>query len=259
VPGADGDRGGGPSGAEVDGADGVGRLVVADVVGVAQTELAVGVPAPALHGAVVEDRARVRVGCRDGCGCTSYAEADGADCGGRLVVADVGHGAHAELAVTVVAPALHAPVVDQDAHVMGTDGQRRHRAARGQPQADGPRGAGSFVVADRGGVAVAQLAVVRPSPTAHGPSVVEHAHVLAAGADPTRQLPRRCVRRSRCAGVHPLGHGGDERRRHGRCRDQHDDEHERPRSHPGDIGPAVNRLERRAPGQLSAWRAVCGT
>ena len=180
------DRGGGAAGAEVDGGEVVAHLAgcVAAVVGVAQAELPVAVVAPALDGAVVEERAGVVAAGGDRGGGAAGAEVDGGEVVAHLagLVAAVVGVAEAELAVAVVAPALDGAVVEQRAGVVVAGGDRGGGAAGAE--VDGGKVVAHLagLVAAVVGVAEAELAVVVVAPALDG-AVVEQ----RAGVRPSRR------------------------------------------------------------------------
>ncbi len=179
--GADCDRG--AARAEVDRADRARRLVVANVSRVSVAELARESGAPAAHRAVIEDRAGVEVGGADRHGRAARAKVHRADRARRLVVADRGGVAVAELAVLAVTPAAQGAVVENRAGVVAP-GRDRHRGATSAEVDRADRGR-SLVIADRGGVAVAETAAVPPAPAAHRAVGEDRAAVGAAGVDPS--------------------------------------------------------------------------
>ncbi len=184
-----GDRGRGPAGAEVDGGQVVAQLAgtVAAGVGVAQAELAVVVPAPALHRAVVEEGADpVRADGHLG-GRAAGAQVHGGEVVTHLAggVAAVGGVAEAEEAEVVEAPALDGTVVEQ-----GTRLEAR--------RADGGGGAAGAEV--DGGEVVAHLA--RAVAPVVGAPCAEGAEGAAAPA-----LDGGVV--EDCAGVEVAGGQGD--------------------------------------------------
>ncbi len=97
-------------------------LVVPDTVGVAVSELTEAVGSPTTRSAGAQQRTRVQAAGGDVDGGT--AQIDSLQAGERLVVADVLAMAVAELAVPVVAPALHRAlaVVEHGTGVVVTRG-----------------------------------------------------------------------------------------------------------------------------------------
>ena len=163
---AGGDCGGGASGAEVDGCAWCGGVGVVSVAELART-----VVAPAGDLTVVEYCARVKCAGGD-CGCgASGAEVDGvAGCVGAGVVSV------AELARTVVAPALYGAVVEDGAGVVVSSGDCGGGAAGAEVD-----GFAWFVGV--GGVAVAELTPIVISPALYGAVVEDGAGVVVSSGD----------------------------------------------------------------------------
>jgi hypothetical protein len=128
VGAAGGDGGGGAAGAEGDRGEGVAHLAgtVSAIGGVADPELADVVLAPALHSAVVEERAGVRSAGSDGGRGPAAAEGNDGEGVAHLArsIATGGGVADPEPPEAILAPALDLAVVEEGAGVgiAGTDG-----------------------------------------------------------------------------------------------------------------------------------------
>ena len=185
VRGAEGDVAGGAASAEVDGGEAVAHLVgaVAGVAGVAEAELAVVVTAPALQAVIIQDRAGVVAPGDEPLHRAAGAQIDGLEAAVHLLrlAASGGGVALAEVAVAVVAPALHRPVIQDRAGLLiaqreGGGGVALAEIDEGQAVADLVG-----VVAPLGGVAEAELTAAVGAPALH-PAVGEPgAGVLAPG------------------------------------------------------------------------------
>ena len=200
------DRHGRPPGPQVHRTDRPRRLVIADLVCVAVAEHAAGAVPPAAHGGVVEQRACV-VGTRRDCyGRPPGPEIDRTDRSRRLVVADGGGVGVAEAAIATSAPATHIGVVEHCAGVedAGSDGHGRPPGPQVH-RTDRPR---CLVVADVGGVGVAELAEAAVPPAANGGVVEQRARMRSAGRDRHGRPPGPKVHRTdrpRCLGVADVG------------------------------------------------------
>ena len=208
-------------------------LVVAEVVGVAQAELARGVEAPAADRAGLQQGARV--GRAGGDRRRSCTERDGRGAGDCLVVAEGVGIAQTQLAVAVGAPAADAAGGQQSTGVDPTGRDRRRRTTEGHRRSRADR----LVVAEVVGVAQAELALGVLTPAAHGAGGQQRARVPRSGR---HRGGRDAVQRRLVL----VGTGGRCRQADQRERENGSQEREdRPRARPRCGHPRLQSLEAR--------------
>ena len=186
-------RGDGAAGAEIQIGEGAVhlRLLSAPVVGVLLAELAVIVTAPTLHSAVVQHRAGVILRRVEAGGGVAGAQIHGGQVVAHLVglIAALSGVALAELTIVVAAPALHRAVIQERAGVVLAEGG--HRGGVASAERDGGQAVAELVgvIAEVGGVALAELAIAVVAPALQA-AVIEH---RAVGVTPHGDLSDRAA------------------------------------------------------------------
>ena len=183
------DRNRGAACAQVDDGEFVAHLVVIVATadgGVFVAEFAVVSIAPALHVAVVENRARKVVACADRNRGAACAQVDDGQFATHLVVivAKVVVVTVTELAKKVVAPAFHVTTVENHTRVVIACADRNRGAAQVN---DGQVVTHLSVMVAKGvGVTVTELALVVVAPALHVATVENRTRMLVTGADRNR-------------------------------------------------------------------------